>query len=93
MKEITENIIKEYKEIKYLNDRKIEQMNNENLIIENFLRDIKLIVNCYENKISKLEEKLKLAEFNYKNCLSALAEYDSELKKYLESKVKGNDVK
>lgn len=58
MKEIVNNIIKEYKEIKYLNERKIEELNNENLYIDSFLRDIKLITDCYENKIERLRERI-----------------------------------
>jgi len=86
MKEIVNNVIKEYKEIKYLNDRKIEQLNNENLYIDNYLRDIKLIVDCYENKMNDLEEELKLTKFSYDNCLRALADTDESLKEYLESR-------
>lgn len=88
MKEIVENVIKEYKEIKLVNDMTIDKLNNENLIIDNFLRDIKLIVNCYENKISELEENLKLTKFSYDNCLCALADSDESLKEYLQSEGK-----
>ena len=59
MKEMVNNIIKEYKEIKYLNEKKIEELNNENLYINSFLRDIKLIVDCYENRIKELKEYLE----------------------------------
>lgn len=85
MKEIVENVLKEYKEIKLINDMTIDKINNENLIIDNFLRDIKLIVDCYENKIKELEKNLKLTKFSYYNCLKALADTDSSLKEYLES--------
>lgn len=88
MKKIVNNILKDYKEIKYLNERKIEQLNNENELIDLFFRDIKSIVNSYDNKIKDLEEDLMLTKFSYNNCLKALSETDESLKEYLESQGK-----
>jgi len=85
MKEKIEKRIKDYEEIKYLNDVKIESLNNENMMIDICLKDINKIVDYYENKINKLEEDLKLTKFSYDNCLKALSDSDESLKEYLES--------
>lgn len=43
MDKIIENIIKEYEEIKTINNCEIEKINNENIMIDSFIRDLKLI--------------------------------------------------
>jgi len=85
MKEKIEKRIKDYEENKYLNDVKIESLNNENMMIDICLKDINKIVDYYENKNNKLEEDLKLTKFSYDNCLKALSDSDESLKEYLES--------
>lgn len=39
-------------------------------------------------KIYELSNKLTITQSNYRNCLLALAEYDKDLKKYLEEENK-----
>lgn len=84
MEEILKNILNEYKEIRLKNIRDIKDLELENLMINCFERDLRLISNRYEDKIKKLEEQLKLTKFSYDNCLKALAETDNSLKEYLE---------
>ena len=64
MQEKIEQMIREYKEIKEVNEFTIDKLNNENIIIENFIRDLKLL-NKKELNINKINE----FQLNIFNCL------------------------
>lgn len=43
MNKIIEQMIKEYEELKTINNCEIEKINNENILIDNIIRDLKLL--------------------------------------------------
>ncbi len=55
MNKTIENIIKEYEELKLINECEIEKINNENILIDMFIRDIKLV-----NEINNKEKQLNI---------------------------------
>lgn len=74
MEEKIKEMIREYEEIKEVNQFTIDKLNNENIIIDNFIRDLKLL----NKKEDSFEDVLKGMSDFIKDLCDELVEVEDE---------------